>query len=123
MSNYLLVASDKGRSWEYQSQIATDEKINFNETSLYQTPKGDIVAFLRTAGNDDQPSITRSVYGGKTFSKWESMGFQGHPLQDLRLPDDRVLLVYGYRHKHYGIREIGRANVGTQVNNAQLVRG
>src|SRR3546814_16587919 len=83
MSYDLLVSSDKGRSWEYQSQIATDEKINFNETSLYQTPKGDIVAFLRTAGNDDQPCITRSVDGGKTFSKWESMGFQGHPLQAL----------------------------------------
>ena len=32
------------------------------------------------------------------------MGFQGHPLQALRLPDDRVFLVYGYRHKPYGIR-------------------
>src|SRR3546814_1735921 len=32
------------------------------------------------------------------------MGFQGHPLQALRLPDDRVLLVYGYRHKPFGIR-------------------
>ena len=32
------------------------------------------------------------------------MGFQGHPLQASRLPDDRVLLVYGYRHKPFGIR-------------------
>jgi hypothetical protein len=32
------------------------------------------------------------------------MGFKGHPLQATRLPDQRVLLVYGYRHKPYGIR-------------------
>ena len=36
--------------------------------------------------------------------KWEKMGFQGHPLHALRLPDNRVLLTYGYRHKPYGIR-------------------
>ena len=32
------------------------------------------------------------------------MGFQGHPLNALRLPDKRVLLTYGYRHKPFGIR-------------------
>jgi sialidase-1 len=32
------------------------------------------------------------------------MGFQGHPLHVLRLPDNRELLTYGYRHKPYGIR-------------------
>ena len=32
------------------------------------------------------------------------MGFQGHPLNALRLPDNRVLLTYGYRHKPFGIR-------------------
>jgi hypothetical protein len=32
------------------------------------------------------------------------MGFQGHPLNALRLPDNRVLLTYGYRHEPFGIR-------------------
>jgi hypothetical protein len=32
------------------------------------------------------------------------MGFQGHPLHALRLPDNRVLLTYGYRHAPLGIR-------------------
>lgn len=31
-------------------------------------------------------------------------GFQGHPHHALRLPDQRVLLVCGYRHRPYGIR-------------------
>jgi len=103
-SNYLLVSDDKGNTWEHLSTVALDDKVVFNEASAYETPKGDVIAFIRTAGFDDQAVIARSKDGGKTFDKWESMGFQGHPLQALRLPDDRVFLVYGYRHKPYGIR-------------------
>jgi len=102
-SNYLLTSRDKGLTWEYTSVVAKDERISFNETSVYETPKGDIVAFMRTDNFDDQACIARSTDGGKTFS-WQSMGFKGHPCHALRLPDDRVLLVYGYRHKPYGIR-------------------
>jgi sialidase-1 len=102
--NFLLTSDDKGLTWNYTSEVATDSKVAFNEASVYETPKGDIVAFLRTAGNEDQACIARSKDGGKTFEKWESMGFKGHPLQALRLPDNRVLLVYGYRHKPFGIR-------------------
>ena len=80
-----------------------DDKISFNEASIIETPKGDLVGFLRTSGADDQAFISRSSDGGKTF-KWEGMGFKGHPLNALRLPDNRVLLTYGYRHKPFGIR-------------------
>jgi hypothetical protein len=103
-SVHLLTSDDKGLTWNYQSVVAADEKATFNETSVYETPKGDLVAFLRTGNLDDQACIARSVDGGKTFGKWESMGFQGHPLNALRLPDNRVLLTYGYRHEPFGIR-------------------
>lgn len=103
-SNHLLISDDKGKTWKYSSVVAIDDKASFNEASIYETPKGDLVAFLRTAGLDDQACIARSTDGGKTFQPWEKMGFQGHPLQALRLPDNRVLLTYGYRHKPYGIR-------------------
>lgn len=103
-SNYLLISEDKGLSWKYSSAVAVDDKVAFNETSVYETPKGDLVAFIRTAHLEDQACIARSTDGGKSFGQWESMGFQGHPLQALRLPDNRVFLVYGYRHKPYGIR-------------------
>src|SRR5699024_3170891 len=79
-------------------------KISFNETSIYETPKGDLVAFLGTAGLDGQAAIARSTDGGKSFEQWEKMGFQGYPLQATKLPDNRVFLVYGYRQKPYGIR-------------------
>jgi hypothetical protein len=103
-SVHLLISADNGVTWKYSTPVAVDKTVTFNETSVYETPKGDIVAFLRTADFDDKACIARSTDGGKTFGKWESMGFQGHPLNALRLPSDRVLLTYGYRHKPFGIR-------------------
>lgn len=101
---HLLISGDKGLTWNYSCPVAKDEKATFNETSVYETPAGDIVAFLRTANLEDQACIARSGDGGKSFEPWQKMGFQGHPLNALRLPDKRVLLTYGYRHKPYGIR-------------------
>jgi hypothetical protein len=102
-SVHLITSDDKGMTWDYGSLIAADDSASFNETSVYETPGGDIVAFLRTANMDDQACIARSTDGGKTF-QWQSMGFRGHPLNALQLPDNRVLLTYGYRHPPYGIR-------------------
>ncbi|MCK5461886.1 MAG: exo-alpha-sialidase [Bacteroidales bacterium] len=103
-SIHLLISEDKGLSWQYSCPVAEDDEAAFNETSVYETPKGDLVAFIRTAGLEDQACIARSTDGGGSFDPWQEMGFQGHPLQALRLPDNRVFLVYGYRHKPYGIR-------------------
>ena len=102
--NHLLNSSDAGATWSYSAPVATDAKISFNEASLYETPRGDLVAFLRTEKLDDHLVLARSTDGGKSFLPWEDPGFQGHPAQALRLPDDRVLLVYGYRHSPFGIR-------------------
>jgi hypothetical protein len=103
-SVYLITSDDKGLSWNYSAPIAADKKISFDETSIMETPKGDLVAFLRTADMTNEYScIARSTDGGKSF-QWQSLGFYGYPLHTLRLPDNRVLLTYGYRHKPYGIR-------------------
>lgn len=101
---HLMCSADGGRNWDYLCPIAQDEKITFNETSLYETPKGDLVAFARTANFDDHTVVVRSKDGGKSFERWEDAGFQGHPHFALRLPDNRVLLAYGYRHAPQGIR-------------------
>src|SRR5688500_10053350 len=101
---HLMISEDKGMTWKYSCPIARDEQAVFNETSVYETPKGDIMAFLRTAAFNDHLVVARSKDRGKSFEKWEDGGFQGHPFYALRLPDNRVLLVYGYRHKPYGIR-------------------
>ncbi|MBI1301099.1 MAG: exo-alpha-sialidase [Alphaproteobacteria bacterium] len=103
-SNHLLISNDKGLTWNYSSPVAVDDQVVFNEASIYETPNGDLVSFIRTEKFDGQAVIARSTDGGKSFGPWKSMGFKGHPLQALRLPDDRVLLVYGYRHQPFGIR-------------------
>lgn len=103
-STHLLISEDKGLTWKYSSPVAADARASFNETSIYETPKGDLVAFLRSEDLKDEACIARSTDGGKTFGAWQGMGFQGHPLHALRLPDNRVLLSYGYRHAPLGIR-------------------
>lgn len=103
-SVHLLTSKNAGQSWKYVSPIARDSLIAFNETSLYETPSGDLVAFLRTANLNGQAAIARSTNGGERFSAWQSMGFSGYPQHALRLPDNRVLLTYGYRTEPYGIR-------------------
>lgn len=103
-SIHLLISEDQGLTWKYSCPVAEDNIAAFNETSVYETPSGDLVAFIRTAGLNDQACLARSSDGGKSFGQWEEMGFQGHPLHALRLPDNRVFLVYGYRHEPYGIR-------------------
>ncbi|MGH9362624.1 MAG: sialidase family protein, partial [Thermoanaerobaculia bacterium] len=100
---HLMVSQDKGLTWTYSSVVARDDKAGFNETSLHQTPKGDLVAFLRTENLDDHTAIARSTDGGRSF-QWRDGGFRGHPHHALSLPGGRVLLVYGYRHPPFGIR-------------------
>ena len=102
--NHLMISADKGVTWKYSCPVAQDATAAFNETSIYETPKGDLVAFMRTAGLNDHLAVARSKDRGKTFQKWEDIAFQGHPSHATRLPDGRVLLVYGYRHVPYGIR-------------------
>ena len=101
---HLLISSNQGDDWSYSCPVATDDKVTFNETSLYETPKGDLVAFMRTEDFGDHTAIARSTDHGRSFHHWEDAGFQGHPHYALRLPDKRVLLVYGYRHPPFGVR-------------------
>ncbi len=102
--NHLLISADGGRTWDYSCPLAVADDISFNETSLYETPAGDLVAFIRTANFDDHTVVARSSDGGRSFQPWVDTGWRGHPHYALRLPDQRVLLVYGYRHEPYGIR-------------------
>jgi hypothetical protein len=101
---HLMISPDKGQSWQYSCPIAQEPKFSINESSLYQTPKGDFVAFMRTEGFNDHTLVARSSNNGKSFEHWIDTGFQGHPHHAIQLPDKRVLLVYGYRHVPYGIR-------------------
>ena len=100
---HLMTSSDRGETWKYGCPIAVDPKITMNETSMIETKKGDLLAFIRTANFDDHLVLARSTDGGKTF-KWEDGKIVGHPYHALRLKDGRIVLVYGYRHEPFGIR-------------------
>lgn len=102
-SVHLLASTDEGETWNDRSAIAADPNITFNETSLVQTRRGDLVAFIRTERPNEHAAIARSTDGGKSFS-WQDLGFHAVPLQAARLQDGRILLVYGYRQKPYGVR-------------------
>jgi hypothetical protein len=103
-STHLMISEDKGTTWKYSCVVGQDEKATFNESSIYETPKGDLVAFMRSENFGDHGGIARSTDHGKSFQKWQDMGFQGHPFYAMQLPDQRVLLVYGYRHPPFGVR-------------------
>ena len=100
----LMISRDGGLAWEHCGPVAVDDRVGFNETSIVQTARGDLVAFVRTENFDDHGVFVRSRDMGTTWEPWQDMGIVGHPYHALRLPDDRVYLIYGYRHEPYGVR-------------------
>ena len=101
---HLMISADGGLTWRYSCPVATHPTAQFNEASLYETPKGDLVAFIRTEGLNDHTVIARSRNRGVSFEPYEDAGWQGHPHHAIRLADQSVFLLYGYRHPPYGIR-------------------
>ncbi len=95
---------ERGLTWAHLSTVARDHHVVFKEASLIETPKRDLVAFIRTANLDDHRVIARSRDRGRTLEPRQGMGIAGHPYYVLSLPHRSVLLVYGYRHPPYGIR-------------------
>lgn len=102
---HLISSADQGQTWQYRSCIAQDltGSLRINEPSLVVTPSGTIVAFMRSQQGQDRLVTARSRDGGNTWSPWHEQNVVGHPYHPLKLPDNRVLLSYGYRHKPYGI--------------------
>lgn len=103
-SVHLITSMDRGTSWSYVGPIAADEDRSFNETSLLETKNGDLVAFLRTDDSEMKAAMAVSRDGGQSFEPWVNLGWSGLPLQAINLTDGRILVVYGYRAKPYGIR-------------------
>jgi hypothetical protein len=92
-SAYLFHSTDGGRSWSYHACIAE----GYNETALYETESGHLIAFLRRwRGDTTNLHRARSTDGGATWSSPEPI-CKGYPACARRLPSGRVLLAYGCR--------------------------
>jgi hypothetical protein len=104
--SYLFASSDYGVSWQYRSVIAEDPscKLEINEPALCLCPSGKLMAFMRSERGTDRLVTAESWDGGHSWSPWRERNVVGHPFHPLPLPDGRVLLSYGYRHRPYGIR-------------------
>ena len=107
---------DKGRTWTTHSVIASCDGYLFEEPNLYRTPKGKLIAFIRTRNvtaqaSKDSPAsplyISESVDSGKTWSRPVPRPFYSpSPFHALTLEDGNLLLTYGYRYAPFGIRAV-----------------
>jgi len=105
-TSVLMRSSDRGATWRKLSTIADDPtgEVGFNETFLYRTLRGDLVAFLRTSGAEGHLFTARSADGGLTWSPPTDELIYGFPHDVLRLSTGELLLSYGCRQAPYGTR-------------------
>lgn len=103
---YCYASVDGGETWAFRSVVAQDlgNQVDMHEPAFYRTPSGKLICFIRTAHLDDHLVTAESSDNGHTWSAWQKRQIIGHPYTPVRLGDDRVLLIYGYRHPPYGIR-------------------
>lgn len=105
-TSYLFASHDRGESWELRGIIARDPqgKAGFCETALHLAADGRLIAFHRTTGLKDHLALSVSRDLGRSWEDWTVTGVVGHPTDACPLPDGRLLVVHGYRHKPYGVR-------------------
>lgn len=103
---FVLRSRDGGQTWEPEIRIALDpeEKVGMQEPALAQNERGEIVCLLRTTEKEDRLYLSISPDDGKTWSPAHPTELVGHPADMEPLPGGRMLAVYGYRHKPYGVR-------------------
>lgn len=105
-ASHLFASTDRGERWEHRAVIAHDPdgKAGFCESALHRTTDGRLIAFHRTTGLDDHLATSCSDDDGHSWRPWRRHAVIGHPSDPCPLPDGRLFLCRGYRHKPYGIR-------------------
>lgn len=99
----LLRSTDKGKTWNYVSTIASDpggKRGNFVEPGLVRTKTGRLVVGLRNHGPDQAIWITYSDDDGKTWVTPFETAMIGHPVDLIQLADGRLMASYGIREVH-----------------------
>src|SRR5581483_8103350 len=112
---WLIRSSDRGETWGSPSLIAEDpgNRRNFEEPSLTRLKSGKLISMTRiTAGRSELWPDSQDGYlwqsessdEGRTWSAPVKTAIWGYPAEVLELRDGRLLCVYGYRKKPFGIR-------------------
>ncbi len=99
-NSYLYRSTDNGKTWK---RYATIGPRGFNETALVRLASGTLLAAMRSVRGELW--LTDSSDGGKSWGKPRKLApAQVHPADLVLLPDQRVLLVTGYRVGPFGVR-------------------
>jgi hypothetical protein len=92
-NSYLYRSTDNGKTWK---RYATPGPKRFNETALLRLASGKMLAAMRSV--QGEVWLTDSADEGKSWNEPRKLAPAGvHPADLLFLPDQRVLLVAGYR--------------------------
>ncbi len=100
----VFISTDHGAHWEILPTMMKMEDVYLQEPGLASWPPGQLTVFFRTSGVGDQLVTATLDTGGKLIIEPSVVPIQGHPYDPLVLPDGRLFLVYGYRHKPMGVR-------------------
>ncbi|MFN0165237.1 MAG: sialidase family protein [Bryobacteraceae bacterium] len=98
---WVIRSQDKGKTWGQPAELANDPAVSFAEPALLRLRNGNLISMIRTEGYLYQ---TMSTDGGRTFSKTKKTDIWGYPAFLMELRDGRVLCIYGYRRKPFGLR-------------------
>ena len=99
-----MTSSDHGRLGIIPARWRRTIKLPLADSSFTKRPRAIWWPSCARSISTTTPPWPAPRTANKSFEPWEDAGFQGHPHHLLRLPDNRVLLVYGYRHAPMGIR-------------------
>ncbi len=100
-------STDDGRTWRRIGTIPVrpGESIgHYHELHAVECGNGDILALIRYNPPEKAENImrqTRSTDGGRTWSVPEPTGIWGYPPHLVRLPDGRIVVVYGHRREPF----------------------
>jgi len=102
-NSYVYRSTDNGKTWQ---RYATPGPQRFNETALVRLNSGRLLAAMRSQNKGDV-SLSDSSDDGKTWSEPQPLTpAKVHPADLILLPDERILLVTGYRIGPFGVRGI-----------------
>jgi hypothetical protein len=100
-NSYLYRSSDNGKTWQ---RFSTPGPKRFNETAIVRLASGKLLAAMRTRAGGEVWLVDGSEDGKSWGEARKLTPAKVHPADLLLLPDNRVLLVTGYRVGPFGVR-------------------